>query len=130
LRNMARCSIHVWLACFRCLVYVQYGWSVPGHFAERHFAKRHFAEWIFCRRTFCGTNILTNELFAEKTFCQTDNLPKIEMLFRQNIKHPFTFAHENERTHSRRNRKYIQKPPSRMPGSEFTVMATKFKSAF
>jgi hypothetical protein len=31
---------------------------------------------------------LTNGLFAEKTFCRTDNLPKIEMLFRQNIKHP------------------------------------------
>ena len=31
-------------------------------------------------------------LFAEKTFCRTDNLPKIEMLFRQNIKHPCSLS--------------------------------------
>jgi hypothetical protein len=47
---------------------------VPGHFAERHFADGHF---------------------AEKTFCRTDNLPKIEMLFRQNIKHPRSPMHGN-----------------------------------
>jgi hypothetical protein len=67
--------------------------KVPGHFAERHFAERYFAERTFCRRTFRQTDILqngilTNGLFAEKTFCRTHNLPKIEMLFRQNIKHP------------------------------------------
>jgi hypothetical protein len=71
---------------------------VPGHFAkrhfaERHFAERHFAERTFCRRTFRRTDILPNGLFAERTFRRkdilpNDNLPKIEMSFRQNIQHP------------------------------------------
>jgi hypothetical protein len=52
---------------------------VPGHFAERHFAERTFR-----RRTFCWMDVLPNWHFAEQTFYQTDNLPKIEMLFRQN----------------------------------------------
>jgi hypothetical protein len=61
------------------------------HFAERHFAERHFAERHFTERTFrrtdiLPTDILPNGLFAEKTFCRTDNLPKIEMLCRQIIR--------------------------------------------
>ena len=50
---------------------------VAGHFAERHFAER-----TLCRRTICRKNFLPNGhfdgLYAEKTFCQKDNLPKIE----------------------------------------------------
>ena len=41
-----------------------------------YFVERHFAE-----RTCIlpSADILTNGLFAEKTFCRTDNLPKIEI---------------------------------------------------
>jgi hypothetical protein len=46
-----------------------------GHFADRRFAER----------TFCRTDILPNGHFAERTVCRKDNLPKIEMLFRQNV---------------------------------------------
>jgi hypothetical protein len=52
---------------------------VPGHFAERHFAERYFAE-----RTL-PTDVLPNGHFAERTVLRKDNLPKIEMLFRQNV---------------------------------------------
>ena len=62
--------------------------KVPGHFAERHFAERHFAERHFAERhfadrhlverAFCRTDSMTSGLFAEKTFCRNDNLPKIE----------------------------------------------------
>jgi hypothetical protein len=51
-----------------------------GHFAERHFAEGYFAE-----RTFFRMDILRNRRFAERTVCRKNNLPKIEMLFRQNV---------------------------------------------
>jgi hypothetical protein len=53
--------------------------SVPGHFAERHFAERHFAERHFAERQFA------ERTFCRRTVCRKDNLPKIEMLFRQNV---------------------------------------------
>jgi hypothetical protein len=64
--------------------------TVPGHFAERHFAERHFAERhfaerTFCRRSFCRTDVLPNGHFAERTVRRMDNLPKIKILFRQNV---------------------------------------------
>jgi hypothetical protein len=45
----------------------------------------HFADGRFAERTFCRTEILPNGHCAERTVCRKDNLPKIEMLFRQNV---------------------------------------------
>ena len=38
----------------------------------------HFADGHFVERTFYRTDSLTNGLFAEKTFCRNNNLPKIK----------------------------------------------------
>ena len=38
----------------------------------------HFADGHLVERTFCRTVSMTSGLFAEKTFCRNDNLPKIE----------------------------------------------------
>ena len=63
---------------------------------------RTFCRKTLCRKTFCRTDtlptdVLPNGRFAERTFCRTVilpigqfaertiNLPKIEMLFRQNV---------------------------------------------
>ena len=57
---------------------------VTGHFAERHFAGQ-----TLCRKDFRRTETLTNGLFAEKTFCRKDNLPKIGKFsesFRQSVR--------------------------------------------
>ena len=40
----------------------------------------HFADGHFVERTFCRTDSVTNRLFAEKTSCRNDNLPKIEQI--------------------------------------------------
>jgi hypothetical protein len=45
----------------------------------------HFADARFAEPTFCRTDILPYEHFAERTVWRKDNLPKIEMLFRQNV---------------------------------------------
>ena len=62
--------------CFRDLYVVYTSSSEAGHFAERHFAERHFAERHFAERTFCRRR----RTFC-RTFCRTDNLPKIEISF-------------------------------------------------
>jgi hypothetical protein len=68
----------------------------------RTFCRKTLCRKTFCRKTFCRTDtlptdVLPNGRFAERTFCRTDilpigqfgertiNLPKIEMLFRQNV---------------------------------------------
>ena len=45
----------------------------------------HFADRRFVEPTFCRKDILPNGHFAERTVWRKDNLPKIEMLFRQNV---------------------------------------------
>jgi hypothetical protein len=45
----------------------------------------HFADGRFAEQTFCRMDILPNGHFTERTVCRTNSLPKIEMLFRQNV---------------------------------------------
>ena len=73
--------------CFRDLYVVYTSSSEAGHFAERHFAERHFAERHFAERHFTERHFAERH-FAERTFCRrrrtfcrTDNLPKIEISF-------------------------------------------------